>query len=393
MPAVCPYQVVILDPGDSGYGRILRETVTQRCSELGLSLNDNLVILDEDTYEKQINRRAPAAGIYYGIGQTDACTGVAEKMRRDAIPVRPTVLDLNDCKVKLPSGLKRLNAHQIDPHDERQNEAASWLAEELGLLKTQRLVFISYRRDDSISVAQQLDRALDMRLFQVFLDTHSIRRGALFQDVIGDRMADADLMIFLDTPGALSSRWVAEELSNAHNLGLGVFHIIWPDHKPYRELELSKRYCLSVESFKDGIVSPHQNAMLTDKTIGTIIAEIESFRAQAFAARRTRVIKTFHRRAEDLGVSAIVRPDRYVEIQVEGQPAVSVYPVVGQPCTQLMEKVHRECSNEKTASLIYDHCGIIDTTAQHLQWLNEHVPVKTVPLIEVDQWLSKLISR
>ncbi len=393
MPAVCPYQAVVLDPVDSGYGRTLRETFTQRCAELGLFLNDNLVILDERNYDKQFNRRAPAAAVYYGIGCSNECTDVAEKMRRDAIPIFPAVLDLNECKAKLPSALRRLNAHQIDPHDKCQDEAALWLTEELGLLKKQRLVFISYRREDSLSVAQQLDRALDARLFQVFLDTHSIRRGALFQEVIGDRMADADVMIFLDTPGALSSRWVAEELSIAHNLGLGVFHIIWPEHKPYRELELSKRYCLTHESFKDGCTNPSHNATLTDETVGTIVAAIESFRAQAFAARRTRVITSLHRWAEDLGISAIVRPDRYVEMQVNGQSAVSVYPVVGQPSTQLMEKVHRECSNEMQASLVYDQYGIIDATAQHLRWLNEHVPVKTVPLIEVGQWLSKQILR
>lgn len=393
MPAVCPYQAVVLDPEDSGYGRTLRETFTQRCAELGLTLNQNLVILDEKNYDNQFNKRAPAAAVYYGIGRTDECTAVAEKLRKDAVPIFPAVLDLKECKQRLPTALKRLNAHQIDIHDKCQNEAALWLTEELGLLKKQRLVFISYRREDSLSVAQQLDRVLDARLFQVFLDTHSIRRGALFQEVIGDRMADADLMIFLDTPGALSSRWVAEELSIAHNLGLGVFHIIWPEHKPYRELELSKRYSLTLESFRDGCAKPSHNAMLTDETAGAIVAEIESFRAQAFAARRTRVITSLHRRAEEFGISAIVRPDRYVDMQVNGQPALSVYPVVGQPSTQLMEKVHRESNSDIPASLVYDHYGIIDATAQHLQWLNEHVPVKTVPLTEVGQWLSKLIHR
>lgn len=393
MPAVCRYQAVILDPEDSGYGRTLRETFTQRCAELGLALNQNVVILDEKNYDKYFNKRAPAAAVYYGIGRSGACTIVAEKMREGAIPILPAVLDLNQCKYNLPTVLKRLNAHQIDIHDKCQDEAASWLMEELGLIKKQRLVFISYRREDSVGVAQQLDRALDARLFQVFLDTHSIRRGALFQDVIGDRMSDADLMIFLDTPGALSSRWVAEELSIAHNLGLGVFHITWPEHKPYRELELSKRYSLTLDSFRDGRAKPGHNAMLTDETVGTIVAEIESFRAQAFAARRTRVITSLHRQAEEFGISSIVRPDRYVEMQVNGQPALSVYPVVGQPSTQLMEKVHRESNSDIQASLVYDHYGIIDATAQHLQWLNEHVPVKTVPLTEVGQWLSKQIRR
>lgn len=392
MPAPCPYQAVILDPSGSEYGAILRTTLIEKCAELGLSLGENLVVLDEHTYATAMDRRAPTAGVYYGIARTDACTEVAEAMRRAAIPVLPMVRDLNDCKTMLPQGLKRLNAHRLDPQDKQQNEAASWLAEELGLLPTQRLLFISYRRDDSIAVAQQLDRALDSRLFKVFLDTHSIRRGALFQAVIEDRMADADVMIFLDTPNALTSRWVAEELTHAHRMGLGVFHIIWPEHQPYRELELSKQLSLTREDFNNGVIAPGQSASLKEDTVGAIISEIESFRAQAFAARRTRVIKSFHRQVEGLGIQAVVDSDHCIQVQIPGQPTASIHPVVGHPSTLLMEKVHRKRSGE-VVSLVYDQCGLIEATAQHLRWLNEHVPVKTVPLTEVEQWMSKLIPR
>ena len=49
------------------------------------------------------------------------------------------------------------------------------ILEELRLVREKRLVFISYRRDEAIAVAEQLYRAFDERAFDVFLDTHSVR--------------------------------------------------------------------------------------------------------------------------------------------------------------------------------------------------------------------------
>ena len=49
-----------------------------------------------------------------------------------------------------------------------------------------------------------------------------------FQSVLWDRMADADLLVLIDTPRALSSRWVREELARAQALGLGVLQVVWP---------------------------------------------------------------------------------------------------------------------------------------------------------------------
>lgn len=82
-------------------------------------------------------------------------------------------------------------------------------------MREKRLVFIRYRRDESRAVAEQLYHAFDQRAFDVFLDTHSVRGGSEFQSVLWDRMADADPLVLIDTPRALSSRWVREELARA----------------------------------------------------------------------------------------------------------------------------------------------------------------------------------
>jgi hypothetical protein len=76
--------------------------------------------------------------------------------------------------------------------------------------------------------AVQIYHGLDERTWGVFLDTHSITRGVNFQDNPWDQMANADLLLLLDSPGVVSSYYVQQELARAHDLGMGVLQLIWP---------------------------------------------------------------------------------------------------------------------------------------------------------------------
>jgi len=332
------------------------------------------------------------AGVYFGPGETEACTRVAEELIRIGVPILPLVPQLDGYKKQVPACLYGINAQQIDAVDNRHERAAAWLLEELELLRKQRLVFISYRRGDSIAVAQQLYRALDACSFRVFLDTHSIRYGAPFQDLLNDRMADADILIFLDTPGALDSKWVEREFSFAHNLGLGVLHVIWPGHTPIRETELNNKFYLQSADLHGGDEVPLGERSLRDEVVARIVADAESLRARTMAARRTRVINSFQRQASEKGLTTIVGPHRFVEILRAGESAARAYPVVGHPDAHIMQRVHQDCPAELNASLVFDPSGLHPSTATHLGWLNQHVPIKAVSLSEVDQWLSKLAA-
>ena len=107
-----------------------------------------------------------------------------------------------------------------------------------GLTRELRQAFISYKRSDSAGIARQLAHILFDRGYQIFLDTASVERGVAFQDVLHDRLANIDLVILLDSPHALDSVWVHEELDMVNQLGLGVLQLAWtvPDpDDPWRQ--------------------------------------------------------------------------------------------------------------------------------------------------------------
>src|SRR3546814_3711382 len=85
----------------------------------------------------------------------------------------------------------------------------------VGLLRRQRRVFVSYRRVESRAAALQLPDLLASRGFDVFLDTHDIRPGEPFQDVLWHRLVDSGVSVMLDTPTYFDSRWSRKEIGRA----------------------------------------------------------------------------------------------------------------------------------------------------------------------------------
>src|SRR3546814_1834253 len=101
----------------------------------------------------------------------------------------------------------------------------------VGLLRRQRRVFVSYRRVGSRAAALQLHDLLASRGFDVFLDTHDIRPGDTFQDVLLHRPVDSDVMVMHDTPTYFDSRWTRQDKGKASAEEVQVLRVIWPEHK------------------------------------------------------------------------------------------------------------------------------------------------------------------
>ena len=106
--------------------------------------------------------------------------------------------------------------------DKRLDAITNLVLENLGLLRRTRRLFISYRRSNSSHEALQLRHELDARGYDVFLDTHSVPRGDDFQEVLWHRLADSDVVVMLDTPGFMTSRWTKEELAQAEAMTIGM---------------------------------------------------------------------------------------------------------------------------------------------------------------------------
>src|SRR5262249_27111944 len=112
-----------------------------------------------------------------------------------------------------------------------------------------------------------------------------------FQDVLWDRLADMDLVVLLDSPNALTSRWVNDELVRVNNLGLGVLQLVWPDHNPYKGTELSTTFPLARDSFMAR--NPGPKCRIKQAVLEQIAEEAETVRISSLGARRTRVIGEF----------------------------------------------------------------------------------------------------
>ena len=79
-------------------------------------------------------------------------------------------------------------------------------------------------------------KALESHHFDVFLDTHSIEKGELFQEELWHRMTDCDVILLLNTPGFLESHWCKEELAEAGSKQIGIVQLVWAERSEERRV-------------------------------------------------------------------------------------------------------------------------------------------------------------
>lgn len=380
------YQVVLLGPGAAGE-HALCQVLLERSKLLGLGAGE-LVILTAESF-KQCDRRAPMVAVYIaGKGQAAADDQIAAQFVRDGLPVLPMVPTVDPYKPHVPACLHGVNTRPYPPTDEHRAQVASWVMEELGLQRPHRQLFLSYRRSESRSAAEQLYHALDERSFRVFLDTHSIPSGKLFDPWIHNWIAEAEVLILLGTPSVFGSDWVQLEVSRAEELGVGVLYVVWPGAPESVEKGFFAKHYLKASDF-DGEPNSAETH-LHEQAITEIIAQAETLRARSFAARQARIVGALCRRLEARGLGFHRTVHRFVEVDRPDGVGRRVYPVVGRPDTIMMEKVHKESNPQgRAACLLYDARGIHPEHRLHLDWLSDFAPVPVFSIQQADEWVLK----
>ncbi len=134
----------------------------------------------------------------------------------------------------LPKGSDPLG---LLPHELHHLNVAWWenapqdcLDEILGIagIGTQdRRVFISYRRNESLEIAEQLFEELPKFGFDVFVDRFRVPPGIDFQERLTDELSDKAMVLVLESPSILLSQWTEYELAFAkkHDLGHLAIHL------------------------------------------------------------------------------------------------------------------------------------------------------------------------
>src|SRR3546814_16825784 len=105
--------------------------------------------------------------------------------------------------------------------------------------------------------------------FDVFLDTHDIRPGDPFQDVLWHRLVDSDVMVMLDTPTHFDSRWTRQEIGRERAKEIQVLRVIWHEHTPNTLTALAETISLDPKELTG------QDEPIVAKTPDTIILEIK----------------------------------------------------------------------------------------------------------------------
>jgi hypothetical protein len=388
---VTNYQVAIFANGSDVVASTLQETLLKRLEDLGIDKHQ-VSFLDSLTVQSR-DFKAPVVGVFLGLAENPIRDVELAKLVHDGVLVVPVIKDLSKFNSFVFDELRGLNGIETRPDDPNLEEIASVLLEGLSLLRKSRRLFISYRRAETHSVAIQLYEILDRHGFDVFLDTHGVRPGEPFQDVLWHRLADTDVIVLLDSPGFASSRWTEEELARANSTNIQILQLIWPKNK----LEAVAAFSKAMRLGDDEFVSTDQvgnDARLREDVVEKLVAEVESLRARALAARHAYLVEEFCAEANRLGLSPYMQLQRFITVEPRPGIFVAAVPTVGVPDAVRYQEIENVVAQHphkhSEVVLLYDERGIREKWLEHLDWLDTYkLPVRSLQVSVSGAWLEK----
>jgi len=380
------YQLIAVGPLRHEYADGLKNELLSDFRELGLDEKKYFEILDANQTE-QINWDGTPVMVWFGgSGQEDdKDIELLNSFLESSFPVFPVVENLNHYADDVPSSLHRINGIEWD-----EARLAADILRAFRLSRKQRQAFISYRRAETRAVAVQLFAELSLHGYRAFLDTASVESGVDFQEALWGRMADVDLLIFLDSPNAVTSRWVYEELARAHDLGLGVLQLVWPNHSR----TVGTEFCDFIQLSKSHFVNNLGNSQdyLADEFLAEVLIAAERTRIRSLNSRRVRVVSGFIDQARELDLDVALSPAGSIELYRNNQQIGIVFPVIGLPDASIVQQYEVNIANNPHAEkrIIYDGYGMEPEYSEHLEWLNNFLDLPTCQLDFVDDWVEKL---
>ena len=373
------YEIGVLGDFSADEAARLTATLTSLLADFDLIVGDNVMVRTSVDFKKR-NTHAAAVAAYFG-GTTKADQDRAQEAVRASIPVIPTIPNIGDFGLLIPEFLQAINGLRRRTDDPDMVELATALLECVGLLRQQRRIFVSYRRVESRSSAVQLHDALSARGFEVFLDTHDIRPGEPFQEVLWHRLCDSDVMIMLDTPTYFERKWTRQELGRARAKEIHILRVVWPSHTPPLHTGFAETIYLDAAD----LTGP--DGPMTEPMVDRIALAAEALRSRSIAARHMSIAGKL--RAEVAKIGGEIQGiglHRALALKLVDGSKVWAYPVVGVPTAELLNDVAdkaRKADHGEVPILVYDHIGIRDQWKAHLKWLDDNIAcVRAVPVVD-----------
>ena len=388
MTASSSYQVFLLG-AINPRAETIRKSIERSLSELGLDRRA-VTFIEQDIAENW-DRRLPAIALFFG-GTPIAADPILDQIVADSVVIVPIVSSLTLAEQELPPQLRHVNALEYGDDDSGLYRLVSLVLETFRLLRVERRLFISYRREDAQPFAERLYDALDSRGFDVFIDVRSVPPAVDFQSVLWHRMSDSDVVVLVDTPGFRASRWTTAELAQANATNIQILHLLWPGQTEDASSAFSHFMKLEPADFEGDTIAKGEGA--TTDVLTRICSEVERLRARAIAARHRYLVDNFCDAARDLGMDPSVQPERWIAVTRANGRTLAVVPAVGVPTSDrlntIFDSIADKKSNMRDLWVIYDNRGLLVTWLAHLDWLNTHLPVRAVRMSEAPDMLRGL---
>jgi hypothetical protein len=371
------YEIIVLGSPTPDQLRELKDRVREAATSFQLTMPGEIDVLVGAATASR-NPKAAAVALYFGSDPAVDADKVDE-LEAAKVPVVPVVPEgIASFSKAVPTALHPVNACTIPADDLRLDTLASVALEIVGLLHRQRRVFVSYRRTDSRDAAVQLHDELSGRGFDVFLDTHDIRPGADFQEMLWHRLVDCDVMIVLDTKKYLDSKWTPQEIGRAQALGIQILRVVWPGHKGTAHLSLSDTIVLA----KGDLCRKRLSAAV----VSEVSRRAEALRSRSIATRQLEIagklkveVELIKGRFEGIGAH------RAMALTLPMGKTIEAYPVVGVPTAEMLNDVHSKATKARHGRfpcLVYDHTGIRPAWLDHLSWLDGNIAgVRTLRIL------------
>jgi TIR domain len=344
--------------------------------------NEQLDIIDQNQVASMAGDARAVAVILCRKDMSGAeIAAILESRKRD-IPIIPVVASLGDFNAVAPAEVADFNGFELaDVAD--IGELSGLVLEALGLQRSKRKIFISYARKDSSKVAQQLRDAFMARWYSVFLDTISIRPGAVFQDELLQELADSDVVVLLNSPSIKSRPYVQKEIAFADQAGVGGVQVIWPGVQPIPEGGFFMPIPLEEQQaeIQDGSVN-----VLTQAGVTAILRTVSSVRTRLQQIREEQLLLPVRAYAMSRGWTMVSYLGRHIELR-SGSDSICLNVALGIPTSFDLERAFVAGSARHAAGrLVYDPLGITNRQADHLHFLGSHLALQYLNPRSSLQW-------
>lgn len=390
------YQLIILGSDVSAKDQILSK-VFEKLKDLGLN-KEIVKIIEEISFKKEYLGNQPSFALYFGdVDGNHKSLDVTQKLIKDGTMILPIFFGSHEGAFSKEIPCILSNQNGITFKENELDRIANIILEAFELLRNTRKIFISYRRNESTSIAIQLYEALELYNYDVFLDTHSIAKGEAFQDELWHRMTDCDVIVLLNTPKFLESHWCKEEFAEAGAKKIGIVQLVWPNQdikKIDSGSHISYPVILKDDDFVDNNFNNKDKSKLVDLIVEEIIQKVESVRARNLASRQDNLITDFRNIAEECGREVTVQPEKFLTEDLESGKRIVYIPTIGIPqstsCQSAEIKKEMYRHDDVSIKLIYDDLRIRDKWLNHLDWLNDNFKKDILTLKKQDfkTWLK-----